>query len=337
MKRIALVGTVTLDEVFYIDHFPKKHEITQIVSTKRDGGGILSNCGIVLARLDPGLEVDLYGMTGPDERGEFLDSQYAEYPNLNRSGILRRGNTPYTHVLTDCQDMSRTFLFDEGNCKILDEDIFRDIRPASLVHVGYPTLLGRLDDKTADGTRLSGQLKILREAGQKVSLDLVSSVNEDFHILVRACIPHVDHLIMNEMECGKYTGHVVRNSDGTLREAAVEEGIRTLRKEGAPGNIIIHAPEGCIAYEAQTGKIHHVRAAHLDASQIKGTVGAGDAFAAGYLYATVCEVPFVERLRRANLTAAALLVSENGKHGVPRAGELYAKELQGGKHAGQFE
>ena len=326
MKRIALVGTITVDEVFYIDHYPSKHEITEIVSTKRDTGGIISNCGIVLARLDPNLEIDLHALIGNDERGDYLDSVFAEYPNIRREGLLRMGQTPYTHVLTDMVDMSRTFLFSEGNCVILDGKIFEGIRECSLIHVGYPTLLGRLDDFEGDTTLLAVELKKLKEAGHTVSLDLVSSKKEKFHEIIRPCIPYVDHLIMNEVECEKYTKRKVRDADGRLQPEALEEGIRMLQEDGAAGYVLIHAPEGCVGYDAQTGTMHTVYAKHLEASEIKGTVGAGDAFAAGYLYATVCGVPYAERLHRANVTAAALLVSPQGKRGVGRAEELYKTE-----------
>ena len=70
--------------------------------------------------------------------------------------------------------------------------------------------------------------------------------------------------------------------------------------------VVIHAPEGG-AYRTKDGRHGFVPSLKLPKGYIKGSVGAGDAFCAGILYALYREYPIEEAMVLANAAAAANL------------------------------
>jgi len=60
-KGIAVAGSLIVDDIKYIEAYPGQQALTTITSMERSAGGLVSNCVIDLARLDPALPVIPHG------------------------------------------------------------------------------------------------------------------------------------------------------------------------------------------------------------------------------------------------------------------------------------
>jgi len=72
----------------------------------------------------------------------------------------------------------------------------------------------------------------------------------------------------------------------------------------------------------ETGAYYEVPSLKLPEGYIQGTVGAGDAFCAGVLYAAEKELPMEEALKLGACTAAASLGEVSASQGVKTAQEV---------------
>jgi len=106
---IAVAGTIAVDEIKKIDRYPKKSELTAIRSVRKSMGGAVSNCSVCLAKIGPNLLVEAIAFIGDDERGRFLQDNLANYKNIETKHMKVLGETPFTDVIQDSEDHSRTF------------------------------------------------------------------------------------------------------------------------------------------------------------------------------------------------------------------------------------
>ena len=84
--------------------------------------------------------------------------------------------------------------------------------------------------------------------------------------------------------------------------------------------VVIHMPELAFGLD-ENGTYVEAGTLRLPEGFIKSSVGAGDAFAAGILYAIYRGLPLAEALRVANATAACSLGGEDSNCGVRPASE----------------
>jgi sugar/nucleoside kinase (ribokinase family) len=109
--------------------------------------------------------------------------------------------------------------------------------------------------------------------------DLVSTERADFPQVVNPSLPYLDFLLLNEYELSRLAGarNAVKDPD------RVEAQARQVMRRGVNRAVLIHFPEGalCVPREAPALWQPSVR---LPAGLIAGTAGAGDAFAAGWIY-----------------------------------------------------
>ena len=97
--------------------------------------------------------------------------------------------------------------------------------------------------------------------------------------------------------------------------------LRCIKELGVSTWAVIHCPElGCGMDE--DGTYFEVPSLKLPNGYIKGTVGAGDAFCAGILYAAEKSLSLQEALKVAACTAAASLSEVSASDGVKSAKEV---------------
>ena len=82
--------------------------------------------------------------------------------------------------------------------------------------------------------------------------------------------------------------------------------LQKLKAMGVARRAVIHCPEAGYGLD-EANRFCHVPSLRLPEDYIKGTVGAGDAFCAGVLYAAYKEMPLAEALHLGCCTAAASL------------------------------
>lgn len=230
------------------------------VSSGGSGANTIAGLGLLGARA-------VYrGQVGEDERGQV----YARSLVDACGGHLLRFE-PGLHTgkclsLVSRQDQERTMLTDLGAAPLLSDlgPFAQAIRESTVYHTtGYALLSGPIRGAALEG------VKVARAAGTRVSVDVadpfvVKTLHEDLWRLLK---DDVDLVFMNEEEAkalcpGLEPQEAALHTGATVRTVVV--------KLGSKGSVVVH--EG---RKVRVG-IHKVKAVD--------TTGAGDSYAAGFLY-----------------------------------------------------
>ena len=97
--------------------------------------------------------------------------------------------------------------------------------------------------------------------------------------------------------------------------------LRCVKELGVSTWAVIHCPEGGCGID-ENGEYFEVPSLKLPKGYIKGTVGAGDAFCAGVLYAAEMDMPMDTALRLGACAAAASLSEVSASDGVKTVEEV---------------
>ncbi|MGY9079202.1 MAG: PfkB family carbohydrate kinase, partial [Candidatus Nanopelagicales bacterium] len=102
---------------------------------------------------------------------------------------------------------------------------------------------------------------------------------------VLPCLPHLSSLIINESEAGALldVSAKVEGADKDINWNLLEGMAQGLISRGVSRLAVIHTPAGVVAADS-TGKTWRQGSVKVPETQIRGTTGAGDAFAAGVVY-----------------------------------------------------
>lgn len=315
-EGIAFAGTIAVDELKKIESYPGRSELTTIKSVSRSNGGAVSNCGITLARIDPELPIELITLIGKDEKGDYLKKRLEEYSNIDLTQVKAIGNTPFTDVIQDESDHSRTFFTYRGNSVLFDEHTL-DLEKISseILHFAYILLLESLDQEDeADGTKMAKILKRAQELGIKTSIDVVSENGNRYEKLVPPSLKYTNYCVINELEAGKTVGIELRDRSGTLKSNSIKEVLVKLKEFGVKDWVVIHSPESSFGYDGKD--FFSIPSLQIDSQLIKGTVGAGDAYVSGVLYGSLKGLNLKEAMKLGTSAAASSLMEEDSTSGI---------------------
>ena len=224
-------------------------------------GGSACNTILGIGRL--GAPARFIGKRGTDEWGELFEKGLR---NHNVEPVLFTSGTPTGHVLSiitpDAQRSMLTYLGASAETKP-SEITPAHFKNAALIHLeGYLLFNKEL---------MLAALRAAKSSGAKISLDMASyTVVESSIDLLRTIIKdYIDIIIANEDEARVFTGF----SDERKAVAALSENVDiAVVKMGGRGSLISH-----------NGVVKHV-AAHGGGAPVLDTTGAGDLWAAGFLY-----------------------------------------------------
>lgn len=285
-KGIAFAGNMIVDTIKYIQRYPAEHTLTTVTGTARASGGAACNCAVDIARLDPDVPVTLVGVVGEDAAGDFLLDAMRACPQIDVSHVARAGLTSTTDVMTDAAG-GRTFFHYRGSNALLTRahfDMARLAARASMLHVGYVLLLDGLDAEDAEyGTVMARVLADARAAGLRTSVDVVSEDSDRYARLVPPALRYADICVMNEIEAERTTGVRLRDETGLLRDR-MPEACRALLAMGVGEWAVVHAAEAACGV-SRAGEVVKRASWRVPDGFIVSSVGAGDAFAAGIVYA----------------------------------------------------
>ncbi len=309
MNRITFCGSLLVDEIKMISAWPDKGMLVPISSVSRAVGGSVCNSGVDLKRLDPSVEVKAVGKVGADDKGEFVISVLSAQ-GLDVSGVRRVEGVPttFTDVMTVAATGERTFFNMHGaDSTLVPEDIDPGQLGCDLFHFGYLLLLDGMDAEDAEyGTKAARLLAKVQAAGIKTSIDIVSEQSERFARVVRPALKYCDYVIINEVEGSLATGVAADDLRGIC------EG---LFKLGVKERVTVHCPQVGVTL-GRAGDWTAVPSLQLPPGWIKGSVGAGDAFCAGMLYALLKEMSPEAALRLASSAAACNLAAPDSISGA---------------------
>ena len=322
-KGIAVAGNMIVDMLYPIDGFPKPGELTTITAdATRSTGGCLCNGILDLAALDPELPLTALGRVGEDEAGDFVLEKLRERPNISLAQIRRQGTTSYTLVMADEVSKQRSFYQCRGaNADFCEADIDWDSLDVDMLHIGYILLLDALDAPDGEyGTKMARLLHSARQRGIKTSIDVVTEASERFGRIVSPALRYTDYCIINEVEAQATTGVRLTREDGLLRREALPEALGTLKELGVSTWAVIHSPEGGFGLDENNAYVE-VPSLKLPRGYIKGSVGAGDAFCSGVLYAAWKGLPLAQAIELGTACAACSLSQPGATEGMRSCAE----------------
>ena len=320
---IAIAGNIIADVVKTISCYPRIGMLANISSVSKAVGGCVSNTGIDLAKMDPQIPISAIGRVGDDDYGHYILSQLRQ-AGVETGGVKITGEAPTS--FSDVMSMAsgeRTFFHARGaNALFCPEDVELDSLNCRILHIGYILLLDKFDEANPEyGTVMARFLHDAQQAGIRTSIDVVSSDGADFAAAVKPALKYCDYVIINEVECCAIWDLDPRKTDDSLDVAAIRLAMEETMACGVGEKVIVHSKEAGFCLD-KTGKFTAVASLRLPPEELKGSVGAGDAFCAGCLHGIYCGWTDQQTLEFASAAAACNLFAENAVDGLRSREEI---------------
>ena len=315
---ICVAGNLIVDITYPIERFPKESELVTISDgITRSVGGAVCNDIVDLAKLDPELPLEALGVIGDDPEGDFILEELGKHKNIDLAHLKKAGKTSFTAVMSNNETKARTFFQYRGANALFDQSCIPwDELKGEIFHIGYILLLDRLDAEDEQyGTKMARLLANAQARGFKTSIDVVSESGNRFKKIVPPALRYTDYCVINELEAQQVTEVPLRDDDGTLHPENMPKALAAIKALGVTTWAVIHCPEGAYCLD-ENGDYFAVSSLPIPKSDIKGTVGAGDAFCSGVLYGAWKKWSLKESLRLANCAAAAALSERGATEGL---------------------
>ena len=317
-------GSIVVDVGKVIDRYPEQEKLALIESVSLSTGGPAVNLAVDLHRLGATFPIAVQGVVGDDPHADFLvDALRAN--GVDASGIRRAGEaaTSFTDAMVVRDGGSRTFFHHPGaNGLMGPQDVRLAESRARILHMGAPALHPLMDADGPDGEP-NGWVTVLAAAqaqGLRTNLEMVSVEPSVLRRIALPCLPHLDYLVINDLEASALAG-VDPASLGTAGAGAVpnwpelEEVARRLVDLGVGSLVAVHFPAGCVA-ASPDGGLWRQPSVRLPREEVVSSTGAGDAFASGVILGLHEGRPVEECLRAGVCVAAACLRSAATSDGV---------------------
>ena len=298
-KRITVMGPVNLDVLARPVDFGNLSAGSVPMEDIRIGfGGDALNEAVVLRRL--GADVGLVTKIGQDGGGDQL-AAFLREEGVNLDGLRREADlaTSVNIVLVDGRG-ERFFLTDPRSS--MRRQTLGDYLPAVDSAADLVSFAGMFVspfmDVPALGTLFS---EIKKKPGRVLSVDMTKAKRGETLKDLEGILPYVDYILPNEAEVALLTG-----------ERDARANARLLTEAGAGCAVIKCGGRGCVA--CRGGECLSVPA--WPVSRVVDTTGAGDTFAAGFLFALLHELPLEDCCAFANAAASCAVESVGANTGV---------------------
>ena len=306
--KISIFGPVNVDVTARPVDFGKLEIGSQPMEYIRIAyGGDALNEAVVLRRL--GAAVELVSRVGQDESGDRL-VRFLEKEGISGAGINRAADTPTSVniVLVDPQG-ERYFLTDPNGS-------MRRIRREDYL----PFLAGAGDIICFPGMFVSREMNIpameavfaeaRKKPGRTLCADMTKAKNGEKLEDLRNILPMIDYIFPNEAEAELLTG-----------EADARKSARMFTEAGAGCAVVKRGTRGCVI--AREGEILELPA--YPVARAVDTTGAGDAFAAGFVYALSRGMPLADCGLFACAAASCIVETAGANGGIRSAEEPMAR------------
>jgi sugar/nucleoside kinase (ribokinase family) len=312
-RGLLAAGNFIVDHFKIIDYYPREEMLASILRETAGNGGGPYNVLKDLAKMRAPFPLAAAGLIGADPTGDSIVADCQAH-GIDTAGLRRTAEAPtsYTDAFTVESTGRRTFFHQRGANSLLAPGHFDfSTATARVFYLGYFMLMETLDRVEQDGrTGASRVLEAARTAGMLTVADMVSVEHPDFARSAQASLPFLDWFILNEVEAEKLVGRPLREAAGVggIDWSGCGEAARALLRSGVKRGVVIHFVEGAVAVMAD-GQVHGQGSVCLPAGFIRGATGAGDAFAAGFIYGLHEDYPISVCLRQA-VSAAAMCLSD---------------------------
>lgn len=284
---VVAIGRINIDINMSVKTLPKVNEHVVSEVGRIDFGGSAANFATQSAKL--GVKTALVSYLGDDELGQLAVKEIAK-AGVNTSCLVVLEKKP-TGIFFYAHDSNndRIVVVEPGANRFLEKHLFEEDRlvNAQLVHVAgaFPMMI----DRVSAVTTTNGMILSLDpgRAGQSLDYEKI--------------LPSTDLLFLNQRELKDYFG--INPTEKALKDLA----------KTFPGIVILKMGEkGAIAtdgFEYCTSKVFEV--------PVIDTLGAGDAFAAGFITAWMRSERIEQALNVANAVAALTITKAGAQNGQP--------------------
>lgn len=271
-------------------------------------GGNGANSAYVLARL--GGTVALGSAIGNDPAGDLLYRPLVDV-GVDTQGLLRHPTaaTSVTTVITDATQQRLAFHHAGSSHAYGPEELPAALRQATtaLLVASFTLFLRWRPQGFAD------LLQQVKAQGGITALDIGPAIGQPVTLdEIAFLLPTVDYFVCNAHELAVCTA-VEETVEG------IPLGMAQILAAGAGCVVIKQGAAGALVQEGETGTPVAVPGFSV---QVESTVGAGDSFNAGFLYAIGQGTAPVAAARFANGVAALVLASQAGVLGAPTAEQV---------------
>jgi sulfofructose kinase len=298
------LGAVAVDDLIYLDGFPKPDSKGPIRREERHRGGLAGTALVAARRM--GRACAYAGALGDDELSRFITDGFAAEGVSVEHVVRRPGARPYhSTILVDMGSTTRTILFNLENVIGADPDappgdVVRSARVLLVDHTGLPGMVRAA--------------RIARAAGIPVVADLERESGE----LLPEILALADHLILPFDFARRITGA----ADGPSI-------LRALWRADRAAVVVTRSAEGSWYLTAEEpGRVYHQPSFHVREAD---TNGCGDVFHGVYAAGLSEGMAAADRIRFASAVAAVKATRPGGQKGIPvRAeAERFMKERSG--------
>lgn len=322
-KGFTIAGTTLVDIVKHIDRYPEAGMLVNIHDINYAVGGCMPNTAINLAKIDRRIPISVIGKVGTDENGRYIVSTLQKYGiNVSKMCYTSQNPTSFCDVMS-VPSSERTFFHKKGaNAEFCPDDIDLNSLNCNLFHIGYVLLLDMFDAEDKQyGTVMARFLSEVQKRGIKTSIDLVSDSSGNYGKRVIPVLKYCNYVIINEIECCGIWSIEPRHESGKINVDNVCLAMQKCMEAGVGDKVVVHCKECSFALDAK-GNFTTIPSLRVPREDIKGTVGAGDAFCAGCLYAIYNNYTDKQMLEFASAAAACNLLEANAVDGMKPRNEI---------------
>ncbi|MCS7261698.1 MAG: PfkB family carbohydrate kinase [Anaerolineae bacterium] len=282
------LGVAAVDDLFYVERFPRPNTKTPIQAQERQGGGLTGTALVAAARL--GVRAAYLGILGDDPLSRFaLESLESE--GVDCTPVLRHPDARpvYAVVIVDRSSGERTIFYTTaGYMPVPSERI-------------EAQLIQRCRVLFVDYTAGEGGLYATMLA-HRFGIPVVADIEREQAPAVAELISQVDHLIVDVEIAARLSG-----------ETQPPSMVRALARRERACCVVTAGEKGCW-YAEWGGEVHHFPAYRVE---VVDTTGCGDVFHGAYAACIARGEPVARAIQVASATAALKATQPGGRSGIP--------------------
>jgi sugar/nucleoside kinase (ribokinase family) len=281
-------GSVAVDDLVYVDHYPAPDSKLPVRALRREGGGLAGTALVGAARL--GARAAFCGVLGEDELSRFALDEL-EREGVDCTPVLKHPEARPFHsvVIVDQSTAQRCILYSDAGVKEVPEG-----------HI-VPELIANCRGLFVDFTVVSSGLRAA-EVAHRLRIPVFGDIEPSSDPQLPDLVRQVDHLILGVDMAHRLTG---------ARDP--EAAVRALSRAERACCVVTAGDQGCW-YSERGGQVQHVPAL---AVKVVDTTGCGDVFHGAYA-ASVTQGETVDHAVRVATVAAGLKATQpGGRAGIP--------------------
>jgi len=290
-KEVIGLGALNYDVLYAVERIAKGGEEVGIIDVKKAPGGSAANTIVALSRL--GVDAGFVGIVGTDEEGELILEEFRKEGVETR---LRKeeGYTGAAIAFVDARGERALYILPGVNDRVCIEDIDMEfVDNARFLHTSSFVSKEQLEMQCELAKRIKSKLSF-----SPGMLCFKYELEDLVELIERS---EVVFLSIRELK------------SLSIKREDYEKGAELLLNIGAKIVCVTLGEKGCYVADS-TGESHLIDAYSTD---VVDTTGAGDAFAAGFLFGLLHEKGIYESGKTGNLVASFCIREYGCRKGLP--------------------